>query len=275
MDFNTITNDLLQLFEMGLNVNDLPKSLIMNKGTCELILKTDPIPSSITVDGNPTIFGMPVLYASHFPINVIAILQRDIAIGYMLSIVSNPKKAAEERTAIEQAMCEGSFIYNDIQFIGLSEANLPLWSERLKNNIPPMWQPTWQSGLSQVERSTEETNRSNTIQRLIERLDQFKQDNMVYVANQFTIHDIYKANIPQTDLVPLLSKMNGTRIIVIDYVPNGIIGLMDEKKAMSLFLTFTNNLALGNKFNAIIAYNASEDLFYHDGDPFVKLIKND
>ena len=129
MDYNSIVNDFLQIMEMGLSNNNLPKAFIMNKKTARSV-SIDPIPVGPTWDALK-IFGITVFYEENLLDNVIGILEHSHALGYTLVNATDRMKAGKFHEEISKVATQGSFIYNDIQFYGLTDSSLPEWKPKI------------------------------------------------------------------------------------------------------------------------------------------------
>ena len=125
MDFNSIVNDFIQIMEIGLSNDNKSKAFIMNKTTAKAIC-IDPIPFEYSSD-TLKVFGMNVFYNENMPDNVIGILEHTYAVGHTLLSLKDFKF----RDKIRKIVTKGSFIYDNIQFYGLTDSSLPEWKPKI------------------------------------------------------------------------------------------------------------------------------------------------
>lgn len=154
----SIINDLLELMGMSLSNTDQAKALIMNKATAEKIWKVGSIPVGKVYDGIITIFGMMTYYAPYLPDNVIGMLDQNYAAGYVLSVITG--RVIKTREEMQKLAVKGSFIYDEIQFIGLSDSELPEWKPKIEH--PAMWQPLTLASASTLDSSSKSKSISET-----------------------------------------------------------------------------------------------------------------
>jgi hypothetical protein len=263
--------------EFGMTSSDQPKAFVMNQKTFDLVSATELIPVETNNKNLSTVFGIGTYLAPYLPDYIIGIMDAVYALGLTLTCAGEPSKAARIHSEISLVAVQGIFFYGNFQYYGLTNSNLPEPQRKVKLDLDTDKKEYPQTPQNQYDPNKPYANRYDlhtTMDFLTDmRKASANKHDLVYIMNQHTAQDIYETDgLPDYFINVLTQKLNDVDIVYIEYMPNGIVGLVTSSQADTLKTMFDTNVEAGRKFGAIIAFNSQPGIFHHSAGLFAKLI---